>query len=503
MKYFTKILFFLSALVINQTVSAQCTIVCNDFLQVSLDENGEANIVPDMILEGDYTGCNVDFVVSVIDNSGNDIEGPGVSVLVSCEDIGEIIIKVTDQNSGNACWTTIIIEDKVNMCDFGGNAIVVQAGLCSTYDFILNESETLTPFNDCIDILPELQAGTNTLSIGQDQSGSLNGVSTLDLVLMIRGVVLDMFTPIQAILTDVDNDGSVSSRDILTTRLIILGLILDFGDFGDVRVIRTDADFTNFDPYEFDNIYNTVQFEDTEFNTTNKISLYVYHVADLNESALGLKQDDDVEKRSTSEIVFQDQFITAGNTYSIELNIAHSDLINAFMAGFDVSNAVIESVGSETNGSDFMSNVIDNQVLISYLSLLGKESVNFTIDITPNQNGFMSNFIKMNSVLSNDLVSNDLDVSNVKLRAGEKIGTSSTAIFPNPANESTTILFDDQYKSLTKEIEIYNMNGELLRSLQTTDSSYSLSRDNSFSPGLYVVQIKVADELNRMKLVFN
>ena len=83
---------------------------CNDNVQVSLDENCEALIGADDILEGGPYGCYDDYIVEVYQN-GKLIPG---SPLVGETYIGQTLtVKVIDPDTGNSCWGTITIEDKL------------------------------------------------------------------------------------------------------------------------------------------------------------------------------------------------------------------------------------------------------------------------------------------------------------------------------------------------------------------------------------------------------
>jgi hypothetical protein len=80
------------------------TLTCNDLVQVSLDADGESQVGADMILEGGPYGCYEDYIVSI--EGGDD--------LVDCDDIGsELTVMVTDPDTDNKCWGTIIVEDKL------------------------------------------------------------------------------------------------------------------------------------------------------------------------------------------------------------------------------------------------------------------------------------------------------------------------------------------------------------------------------------------------------
>ena len=68
------------------------SIACNDLVQVSLDENCEALITPEMVLEGE-TGDVSGFSVKISGISGNIISSPG-----------SYSVTVTNPANGNSCW---------------------------------------------------------------------------------------------------------------------------------------------------------------------------------------------------------------------------------------------------------------------------------------------------------------------------------------------------------------------------------------------------------------
>ncbi|MCK6692177.1 MAG: hypothetical protein L6Q97_08760, partial [Thermoanaerobaculia bacterium] len=84
-------------------------LTCNDLVQVSLDQNCQAVVTPDMILEGTYF-CFDDYTVTVTGLSGV----PNYGNTVSGANIGQTL-KVTVKHlvSGNTCWGRIYVEDKL------------------------------------------------------------------------------------------------------------------------------------------------------------------------------------------------------------------------------------------------------------------------------------------------------------------------------------------------------------------------------------------------------
>ena len=77
------------------------SMVCNDGINISLDQNCEALLTADMLLEGGPYGCYDDYIIEI----------PGVvgSVIT---DPGEYVVTITDPDTGNSCWSVINVEDK-------------------------------------------------------------------------------------------------------------------------------------------------------------------------------------------------------------------------------------------------------------------------------------------------------------------------------------------------------------------------------------------------------
>ncbi|MBL0238518.1 MAG: hypothetical protein IPQ02_18465 [Saprospiraceae bacterium] len=86
-------------------------LVCNDEIQISLDQNCEATIGADMVLEGGPYGCYDDYVIEVRlwTTTGNggliDRNSTKPGVQINGNEIGrELKITVRDPQTGNSCW---------------------------------------------------------------------------------------------------------------------------------------------------------------------------------------------------------------------------------------------------------------------------------------------------------------------------------------------------------------------------------------------------------------
>ncbi|MEO6038605.1 MAG: T9SS type A sorting domain-containing protein [Saprospiraceae bacterium] len=101
-------LFVLAVMVLISTAaSAQCTLVCDNLVQLSLDEDCEVEITPPMLLESN--SCpNGNLIVQM------KINNVWVPAIVTSAQIGQTIqVRVKDLVSGNLCWGYVHVEDKL------------------------------------------------------------------------------------------------------------------------------------------------------------------------------------------------------------------------------------------------------------------------------------------------------------------------------------------------------------------------------------------------------
>lgn len=120
-------------------------LACNDTVQVSLDENGEAWVFPDMILEGSYNTFQ-GFTVSLKDQAGRQIGNK-----VTCSHIGQYLTAtVTGDCDQNSCWSTIYVEDKMAPaidCEITAD-VNNHLGTLDASDLKFNRTATFVPGSD-------------------------------------------------------------------------------------------------------------------------------------------------------------------------------------------------------------------------------------------------------------------------------------------------------------------------------------------------------------------
>jgi len=95
----------------------QCSMSCDDEIQVSLNNECEAEITYRMILRDPDNSnvCNPNgpsaYQVIIMDEAGVEIPS---SPVITCEYVGRtLLVKVKHWYSGNSCWSRVVVEDKI------------------------------------------------------------------------------------------------------------------------------------------------------------------------------------------------------------------------------------------------------------------------------------------------------------------------------------------------------------------------------------------------------
>ena len=92
------------------SMSAQCTLSCNDGLQVSLDPSGKALITAQLIAPNAGISCPGPLTVTLYNNLGQQLPNP-----LTCAQIGQTVTaKVQHTSSGNFCTGTLVVFDALS-----------------------------------------------------------------------------------------------------------------------------------------------------------------------------------------------------------------------------------------------------------------------------------------------------------------------------------------------------------------------------------------------------
>lgn len=171
------------------TAQAQCVLVCNDLVQVSLDQNCEAELLPDNILEGN--GCpNGDLHVQAKIN-GIWVPATGNFVATVANINQTIPVRVRDQNSGNTCGGFIHVEDNWDPEITCTNIFLNCAVTDYDPEFLLNDLGINDAYPAVVENCTNFSLSHIDTWFDLTCTGSINGVSDLSAYVLRKWTAVD------------------------------------------------------------------------------------------------------------------------------------------------------------------------------------------------------------------------------------------------------------------------------------------------------------------------
>lgn len=196
-------------------------LACDDLVQVSLEDDCELIITPEMLLEGDQYGCYDNYTVQIIANNGLNLGNK-----VTSAQMGQKLKTQIIGPNGNSCWGEILVQDKLGpefVCD----------------DIFTNCASDLTPGSPVTEQIPVAAAIVDgSLSAGAANSKTF----TISVGDFGEAVITDLDVFINVKHTNVSNlAANITSPDGVT-----VPLFLNIGCAGKDLIATFDDEATGF-----------------------------------------------------------------------------------------------------------------------------------------------------------------------------------------------------------------------------------------------------------------
>jgi hypothetical protein len=481
------------------------TPVClQDIVTVVMDRVGSVTIWASDFDKGSYDNCGYNTNVDI--SFSEDISDTFRTF--TCEDLNgkirdtfEIRMYVTDPYGNNEfCTTTIIIQDNKNTC---GNEVEPEETFSKVAGAIYSETDEMISdvevrlMSDAPEFPKHFMTedngayAFNDLTTYKDymiEPGKvdeyLNGISTLDIVLIQRHILglQQLDSPYKIIAADINNSSSVSASDIIQLRKLILGIYTDLPNNESWRFVSKAFDFDDVErPFPFEEQITLSQLdEDIE-----QADFVAIKVGDVNGTASSSRARSN-SSRSSLPIEYtytqSDQYHYYTFKITEEINLTGVQL-SLSIDGLNASDVEVIGAGLPLDESNY--SLFRGGLSVSFSEGIGNRILGdlFTLKIrSPKLGG------------EQIALSNALDAEIYVLEGTEHVtfpihleGTASGGELillqntPNPFNETTGISFilpqDGQV-----DLRILDLTGKLLR-------TYS----NYFYKGKNTINIQASD----------
>jgi len=513
------------------------TPICRDAIVTVINEDGGTVEIwaTDFIKEGtDNCTDPEDLIYSFSENNFvpnlefncDDLNGGTVDTL-------ELTIYVTDE-AGNTefCTSDLILQDNNNVCenatsqriDIKGNVYTEEDIMVDGVEVRLNNSSSETPLFNLTDVdgsyaFTELDM-YNSYGISPARNDNpLNGVSTLDLVLIQKHILglQKLDTPYKIIAADANNSESVTAIDLVELRKLILGLYDVLPGNQSWRFVDKSFEFTDPQiPFPF---VEQIDYAQVDADMTGS-DFVAIKIGDVNFSAQA-NNDHIIENRSREyrSITIDDQSFHTEDLIEIPVYLEEAMSIEGMqmMLDIDSESLVIQSIkAGKLNINDGHYNVLDGQVAISWNTnskvTIGEYEVLFTI---------VAQALTSSNLAGKVYLSDDKLTPEMYSVSSDEIQTYSTQLrvtnegndifslhqnIPNPFSQKTRVSFVLP-EAGAATLSIMDYTGKVLHVVRGTYTQgyneVSLSTQNIAASGIlyYTLETKSHTATNKMILL--
>lgn len=346
---------------------------------------------------------------------------------------------------------------------------------------------------------------------GNKNDDYLNGVSTLDLVLMQRHILgFEQFTnAYQSIAGDVNKDEKVTASDIVELRKLILGVYNTLPNNSSWRFINAQQIFNDMhNPWP---VFESININDLSYNMINQDFVAV-KVGDINNSASTNAQSGELEARSVVSLIAENQSVTAGHEYLVSFQPEQKQNVFGFQFTLDLKNAELVDIfaGNQRLTNANIARHENNRYTVSWNDATPiKASEAIAIRVASKTSGMLSDLFEVNSAITKAEIYTGETPTAGKLSL-RFAGTNSSDQFtlyqnePNPFKDQTVIAFELP-EAGDATLSIHDVNGrEIYRLTGKYAKGYNevrLSRNEVKMSGVMIYKLESGSYTATKKMI--
>ena len=415
----------------------------------------------------------------------------------TCDDLGRNdlniyvgVVTPTGELVQDFCSTFITIQDNNDVCDEDNARLVVQGDVMTESNIGIKdvnvalqgaEMNVLTA-NNGIYTFNNVPFGSTYTVAPTKNDDHLNGISTLDLVMIQRHIlgVEKLNSPYKLIAADVNNDKKITASDLTELRKLILGVVTKFSANDSWKFFDKSYQFT--DPLEAQTASLPLVYNIENIKTDMIINFIGVKIGDVNGNVVANADNNVTESRTSQSLALStdNQTFESGQTIDVPVVVSQNSEVAGFQftVNFDTELFSLVAINSNlpgvTDNNFGFTKLANGMVAVSYnkenpMTINEGENV-FTLTLKAKANGSLENALWIDSaVTSAEAYAQDFSLMNVKLTLNNRT-TESANLYqntPNPFKGSTTIGFDLP-ESSEASITIYDVTGKKVKVITNT-----------------------------------
>ena len=338
----------------------------------------------------------------------------------------------------------------------------------------------------------------------------LNGVSTLDLLLIQRHIlgIEQLDDPYKFIAADVNNDNEITAVDLIELRKLILGIYDELPNNGSWRFADANQVLDINDPWNLD---ETIQINALNTNMMHEDFVGI-KIGDVNESVTANTSATSTEDRSASKITvnYTDREVSVGEL--VELTVSGSALTELYGYQFTMNTAGLELVSVQAgavNVTDENFASLGSVVTTSWNSTtpVSTDDALFTMTFKAATSGMLSEIFDINSKITKAEAYVGSDLSIVDIDVENTSGSADFALYQNEPNPftATTVIGFVMPEAADATFTVYDVTGKVITVLHGNyNKGYNeieLSKSDLGAAGVLYYQLDSGDFTATKKMI--
>lgn len=453
------------------------------------------------------------------------------SMIFDCDDlpVAEVNMTVWDEKGEfDFCVVTLSLVDNQDACD--GNRVGISGqindiqgnGMSDVTVRLVNDQlanfskETISNNDGKYEFTNQPSNIDYTISVYKD-GDYMNGVSTLDLVLIQRHILglATLNDAHKVIGADVNNDGSIRTSDLVELRKLILGVTDKFSNNTSWRFVDGNQTFADANhPWP---IHEAMDIIDA-IGDKNNINFVGQKIGDVNGSAKSNLRSTAADNRSANSLKLIATEMNVANGESINVDLAPSKAASIYGLQFTITADQLDIIDIQSSVFDITSDsyykdMNGNVNVIVYSSNLVEVSKGqslVTLKAKAKGQGELSSMIDVTSTNVNaEAYFDGFEVGSVQLsfmtyKQDNEAGFKLLQNEPNPFSDNTRIGFILPEDSMVK-INIYDVDGKSVLSheaaYQIGENMFEIQKDQLPTNGVYYCKLESNTNSSIIKMI--